>query len=93
MANRLCFYKDNILSKMELNEAIKQILDFLRFETNEDAEIRIKKSTICKHKITFNRKVLIKLLEELKEKNDNLIDNYLEMSFNGNYVKNKRKEQ
>ena len=87
----LYLYRDNILSKVDMNNKIDETISFLRVSDKRQVEIRLGR---CKdQRIMMDNRILIKLLEEIKKKNDSIVDRYLALSFDKkNYYKSLRKE-
>lgn len=87
----LYLYRDNILSKVDMNKKIDETISFLRVSDKRQVEIRLGR---CKdQRIMMDNRILIKLLEEIKKKNDSIVDRYLALSFDKkNYYKSLRKE-
>lgn len=89
--SNLYAYRDNILSKIETNKDIEEVLNFLYgYSDDKQVEIRIKDSKGYKNKINMENSTLIHLLNQLKNKNNERIDEYLALSFDENFWNKKK---
>lgn len=87
MSNNLCYYKDNIISKIKKNEEIDKILNYIRLYSSDKDKIKIKIDRFSP-KVEIEKQLLIDILKQLKESNDKHIDRYLGLSFDSeNYLK------
>lgn len=86
--DKLYYYRDNILNKIETNKEIDNTLKFLSYHSSIDGDIEIRMGKKRKNRMIIDRKLLMKLLEKIKEENDEHIDRYLALSFDSeNYYK------
>ena len=87
MSNNLCYYKDNILSKIKKNEEIDKVLTYIHLYLNNKDKIKVKIDKFSP-KIEIEKQLLVDILKQLKESNDKHIDRYLGLSFDSeNYYK------
>ena len=87
MSNNLCYYKDNIISKIKKNEEIDKILNYIRLYSSDKDKIKIKIDRFSP-KVEIEKQLLVDILKQLKESNDKHIDRYLGLSFDSeNYLK------
>ena len=87
MSNNLCYYKDNIISKIKKNEEIDKILNYIRLYSSDKDKIKIKIDKFSP-KVEIEKQLLIDILRQLRESNDKHIDRYLGLSFDTeNYYK------
>ena len=73
-------YQDVIERKIEENKDLKRALSAIKYNTWPNGEVQFKGSNFLK-KITIKDSILIKLIEELIEKNDKMLETYLSLSF------------
>ena len=73
-------YQDVIERKIEENKDLKRALSTIKYNTWPNGEVQFKSSNFLK-KITIKDSILIKLIEELIEKNDKMLETYLSLSF------------
>lgn len=86
--DKLYYYRDNILNKIETNKEIDNTLKFLSYHSSIDDDIEIRMGKNRKNRMIIDRKLLMKLLEKIKEENNEHIDRYLALSFDSeNYYK------
>jgi len=82
-------YQDVIERKIEENKELKRALTTVKYNTWPNGEVQFKGSAFFK-KVSIKDSILIKVLEELIEKNDKMLENYLQLSF---YKKGDKNEQ
>lgn len=62
--DKLYYYRDNILNKIEIVKEIDEVLKFLSYHSSIDNDIEIRMGKNRKNRITINRKLLMKLFEK-----------------------------
>lgn len=73
-------YQDIIERKIEENKDLRHALQSIKYNTWPNGQVQFKGSAFLK-KITIKDSILIKLIEELIEKNDKMLETYLKLSF------------
>lgn len=77
--NKIEPYKDNILNKIKTNEEIKNLFEYVERYSDYGEEIKLSLGFLSQ-KLKINRDTFLKILKEIINYNDKMIDMYLGIS-------------
>lgn len=85
MGNNLSGYKENILSKLKMNEEIDNILNWISENICWNDNLELKLNHRFAPKFTINMLTFQKALNSVKDFNDNMINRYMKLSFQNSF--------
>lgn len=84
-------YRDNILSKIKMNDCLEDLIDYInRYDNTGSTYIRC--DSFCVPKVYVNNLYLKNILKAIIKDNNEAIDRYIKMSYDDKYWEHRHAE-